>query len=168
MKSKKVISLLLAGLLTAGMMSGCGGQAGNDASGGADSKEDAPAETKEEDAPAEEDAAGDDAETPADDAVADDDIPAPDPNERYEITYTGYWSDSTYEDGSYCETMLEDALDCDITVVKQEGNDALNVMLASVKCPTAQRSPAKPAPGCTSRSWSAPSPERWWRSTAPA
>ena len=53
MKSKKVISLLLAGLLTAGMMSGCGGQAGNDASGGADSKEDAPAETKEEDAPAE-------------------------------------------------------------------------------------------------------------------
>ena len=43
MKSKKVISLLLAGLLTAGMMSGCGGQAGNDASGGADSKEDTPA-----------------------------------------------------------------------------------------------------------------------------
>lgn len=135
MKSKKVISLLLAGLLTAGMMSGCGGQAGNDASGGADSKEDTPAETKEEDASAGEDAAGDDAETPADDAVADDDIPAPDPNERYEITYTGYWSDSTYEDGSYCETMLEDALDCDITVVKQEGNDALNVMLASGEMP---------------------------------
>jgi len=135
MKSKKVISLLLAGLLTAGMMSGCGGQAGNDASGGADSKEDTPAETKEEDASAGEDAAGDDAGTPADDAVADDDIPAPDPNERYEITYTGYWSDSTYEDGSYCETMLEDALDCDITVVKQEGNDALNVMLASGEMP---------------------------------
>ena len=34
MKSKKVISLLLAGLLTAVMMSGCGDQAGNDASGG--------------------------------------------------------------------------------------------------------------------------------------
>ncbi len=34
MKRKKIVSLLLAGLLTAGMMSGCGGQSGNDASGG--------------------------------------------------------------------------------------------------------------------------------------
>lgn len=134
MKSKKLISLLLAGLLTVGMMSGCGGQSGNDTSGGADSKEDAPADTKEDNADDAETPA-DDAETPADDAAADGDVPAPDPNERYEISFTGYWSDSTYEDGSYCETLLEDALDCDITLVKQEGNDALNVMLASGEMP---------------------------------
>ena len=62
-------------------------------------------------------------------------IPQPDPDTRYEITYTGYWSDSTYEDGSYCETLLENVLGADITVIKQEGNDAINVMLASDEMP---------------------------------
>ena len=128
MKRNKLISLLLcAALLAVTVISGCGKSGGSGSSAPAQeasgSKEEAPAADT-----------GEEAAAPAEEA-ADDDVPAPDPNEHYSITYTGYWSDSTYEDGSYCETMLEDALDCDITVIKQEGNDALNVMLASGEMP---------------------------------
>lgn len=36
------------------------------------------------------------------------------------------WSGADYEDGSYIETMIEDALNVDITVEKAETNDTID------------------------------------------
>lgn len=63
------------------------------------------------------------------------DVPQPDPDKRYEITYTGYWCNSDYEDGSYIETMIEDALNIDITVEKAETADTIDLLLASGEMP---------------------------------
>ena len=68
------------------------------------------------------------------------DIPQPDPDERYSISYTGMWSGADYEDGSYIETMIEDALNVDITVEKAETNDTIDLLLASGRCRTADGS----------------------------
>lgn len=62
-------------------------------------------------------------------------VPQPDPDERYEISYTGYWCNSDYEDGSYIETMIEDALNVDITVEKAETSDTIDLLLASGEMP---------------------------------
>ena len=123
MKRNKLISLLLViALCGTVVLSGCGSN--GDTTGGNDSTSGQANNTP---------ASGTDDSTGGDEVTVD--IPQPDPNTHYEITYTGYWSDSTYQDGSYCETLLEGILDCDITVIKQEGNDAINVMLASDEMP---------------------------------
>lgn len=38
----------------------------------------------------------------------------PDPNKTYDITYTGLWCFSDYEDGSFAEKMIEDALNINL------------------------------------------------------
>lgn len=55
--------------------------------------------------------------------------------EKTKITYTGYWCDADYEDDSYCEKMIEDALDIDIEVEKAETNDTIDLLLASDEMP---------------------------------
>ena len=111
---KKGIALGLACLLTASL-AGCGGNAGGgNAAGGSSDAADAPATQEQGSAAAGESAGGGEAK----DAPAD--IPQPDPDERYSISYTGMWSGADYEDGSYIETMIEDALNVDITVEKAE------------------------------------------------
>ena len=52
----------------------------------------------------------------------------------YEITYTGYWSDDTYEDESYVENMLEDALNIELEVVTTD-NSNLDSLLATGQMP---------------------------------
>lgn len=52
----------------------------------------------------------------------------------YKITYTGYWSDDTYQDESYVENMLEDALNIDLEVVAAV-NSNLDSMLATGQMP---------------------------------
>ncbi|MCI5648770.1 MAG: DUF3502 domain-containing protein [Fusicatenibacter sp.] len=54
---------------------------------------------------------------------------------RTAISYTGYWCNADYEDGSYCEKMIEDALNLDITVVKAETTDTIDLLLASDEMP---------------------------------
>lgn len=53
---------------------------------------------------------------------------------KYEITYTGYWSDDTYEDESYCENLLEEELGVELEVVTAD-NSNLDTMLATGKMP---------------------------------
>lgn len=59
----------------------------------------------------------------------------PDPNKTYDITYTGYWCYSDYEDGSYIEKMIEDALNINLTVEKAETTDTIDLLLASGEMP---------------------------------
>lgn len=54
-------------------------------------------------------------------------------DEFFEITYTGYWSDDTYEDESYCENLLEDALNIELEVVTTSNN--LDSILATGQMP---------------------------------
>lgn len=68
-------------------------------------------------------------------AVNEDGIPQADPDKRYDISYTGYWCFSSYEDGSYVEKMIEDALNVDITVEKAETSDTIDLLLASGEMP---------------------------------
>ncbi|MDE6364524.1 MAG: hypothetical protein K2L86_09760 [Lachnospiraceae bacterium] len=60
---------------------------------------------------------------------------APDPNKTYDITYTGQWCYSDYEDGSFVEKMIEDALNINITVEKAETTDTIDLLLASGEMP---------------------------------
>lgn len=59
----------------------------------------------------------------------------PDPDKTYDITYTGYWCFSDYEDGSFAEKMIEDALNVNITVEKAETPDTIDLLLASGEMP---------------------------------
>ncbi len=59
----------------------------------------------------------------------------PDPNKTYDITYTGYWCFSDYEDGSFAEKLIEDALNVNITVEKAETPDTIDLLLASGEMP---------------------------------
>ena len=59
----------------------------------------------------------------------------PDPDKTYDITYTGYWCFSDYEDGSFAEKMIEDALNINITVEKAETPDTIDLLLASGEMP---------------------------------
>ena len=59
----------------------------------------------------------------------------PDPNKTYDITYTGQWCYSDYEDGSFAEKMIEDALNINITVEKAETADTIDLLLASGEMP---------------------------------
>lgn len=59
----------------------------------------------------------------------------PDPNKTYDITYTGQWCFSDYEDGSFAEKMIEDALNINITVEKAETADTIDLLLASGEMP---------------------------------
>lgn len=59
----------------------------------------------------------------------------PDPNKTYDISYTGYWCFSDYEDNSYIEKMIEDALNVNITVEKAETSDTIDLLLASGEMP---------------------------------
>ncbi len=59
----------------------------------------------------------------------------PDPNKTYDITYTGLWCFSDYEDGSFAEKMIEDALNINITVEKAETADTIDLLLASGEMP---------------------------------
>lgn len=59
----------------------------------------------------------------------------PDPNKTYDITYTGQWCFSDYEDGSYAERMIEDALNINLTVEKAETVDTIDLLLASGEMP---------------------------------
>ena len=105
---KKGIALGLACILTASL-AGCGGNTAGGNSGTADALA-----TQEQGSAAVESAgSGETKDAPVD-------IPQPDPDERYSISYTGMWSGADYEDGSYIETMIEDALNVDITVEKAE------------------------------------------------
>lgn len=58
-----------------------------------------------------------------------------DPDKTYDISYTGYWCFSDYEDGSYIEKMIEDALNVNITVEKAETADTIDLLLASGEMP---------------------------------
>ena len=120
---KKGIALGLACILTASL-AGCGGNTAGGNSGTADALA-----TQEQGSTAVESAGGGETK----DAPAD--IPQPDPDERYSISYTGMWSGADYEDGSYIETMIEDALNVDITVEKAETNDTIDLLLASGEMP---------------------------------
>lgn len=55
-------------------------------------------------------------------------------DEKIEITYTGYWSDDTYEDESYVEDMLEEELNIELEVVTAD-NSNLDTMLATGQMP---------------------------------
>ncbi len=59
----------------------------------------------------------------------------PDPDKTYDITYTGLWCFSDYEDGSFAEKMIEDALNLNITVEKAETTDTIDLLLASGEMP---------------------------------
>ncbi len=59
----------------------------------------------------------------------------PDPNKTYDITYTGQWCFSDYEDGSFAERMIEDALNINLTVEKAETVDTIDLLLASGEMP---------------------------------
>lgn len=59
----------------------------------------------------------------------------PDPDKTYDITYTGQWCYSDYEDGSYVEKMIEDALNINITVEKAETSDTIDLLLGSGEMP---------------------------------
>ena len=93
-------------------------------------------------------------------------IPTPDPEKRYQISYTGLWSGADYEDGSYIETMIEDALNVDITVEKAETNDTIDLLLASGEMPDCGCL-IKRWTGCMSRSWQDPYREKWWSIIVP-
>lgn len=60
---------------------------------------------------------------------------APDPDKTYDISYTGQWCYSDYEDGSFAEKMIEDALNINITVEKAETSDTIDLLLASGEMP---------------------------------
>ena len=120
---KKGIALGVACILTASL-AGCGGNTAGGNSGTADALA-----TQEQGSAAVESAGGGETK----DAPVD--IPQPDPDERYSISYTGMWSGADYEDGSYIETMIEDALNVDITVEKAETNDTIDLLLASGEMP---------------------------------
>lgn len=64
-----------------------------------------------------------------------DGIAEPDPDKTYDISYTGYWCFSDYEDDSYVEKMIEDALNINITVEKAETSDTIDLLLASGEMP---------------------------------
>jgi len=55
--------------------------------------------------------------------------------EPMEISYTGYWCYADYEDGSYIEKMIEDALGIQIRVEKAETTDTIDLLLASDEMP---------------------------------
>lgn len=59
----------------------------------------------------------------------------PDPEKTYDISYTGQWCYSDYEDGSFAEKMIEDALNINITVEKAETSDTIDLLLASGEMP---------------------------------
>ena len=59
----------------------------------------------------------------------------PDPDKTYDISYTGYWCFSDYEDDSYVEKMIEDALNINLTVEKAETSDTIDLLLASGEMP---------------------------------
>lgn len=59
----------------------------------------------------------------------------PDPNKTYDISYTGQWCYADYEDGSYLEKMIEDALNINLTVEKAETSDTIDLLLASGEMP---------------------------------
>ncbi|MDE7313525.1 MAG: hypothetical protein K2N87_18200 [Eubacterium sp.] len=59
----------------------------------------------------------------------------PDPDKTYDITYTGQWCYSDYEDGSFTEKMIEDALNINITVEKAETSDTIDLLLGSGEMP---------------------------------
>lgn len=59
----------------------------------------------------------------------------PDPDKTYDISYTGQWCNADYEDGSYIERMIEDALNINITVEKAETTDTIDLLLASGEMP---------------------------------
>ncbi len=59
----------------------------------------------------------------------------PDTEKTYDITYTGQWCYADYEDGSYVERMIEDALNINLTVEKAETSDTVDLLLASGEMP---------------------------------
>lgn len=116
---KKVVSLLLAtSMLSMAVMSGCSETADTASQGAADAAAD------DEAADSWKGGAGE-----ADGAAADNSL-----EEFFEITYTGYWSDDTYEDESYCENLLEEALNMELEVVTQDSS-SLDSMLATGQMP---------------------------------
>lgn len=58
-----------------------------------------------------------------------------DSDKVYDITYTGQWCYSDYEDGSFAEKMIEDALHINLTVEKAETSDTIDLLLASGEMP---------------------------------
>lgn len=56
-------------------------------------------------------------------------------DEKMSLSYTGYWCNADYEDDSYVEKKIEDALNLDITVEKAETSDTIDLLLASGEMP---------------------------------
>lgn len=54
--------------------------------------------------------------------------------EKYTITYTGYWSDDTYEDESYVENLLEEQLGVEIKVITADSSN-LSTLLSTGQMP---------------------------------
>ncbi|MDE6202811.1 MAG: hypothetical protein K2G19_04975, partial [Lachnospiraceae bacterium] len=69
----------------------------------------------------------------------------PDPDKTYDISYTGQWCFADYEDGSYVEKMIEDALNINLTVEKAETTDTIDLLLASGEMPDCMWSEVKTA-----------------------
>lgn len=67
----------------------------------------------------------------------------PDPGKTYDISYTGQWCFADYEDGSYVEKMIEDALNINLTVEKAETPDTIDLLLASGEMPDCMWSEVK-------------------------
>lgn len=118
-KSTKLLAILLAGLLAATSLAGCDG---GSSSG---SKTDTSKATST--------SAGTSAEGGQ---TAAGDLPAPDPDKRYTISYYGYWC-GDYVPGNPVEKLISDALNVDIEVRKIRNNDAeaVNLMFASGEMP---------------------------------
>lgn len=121
----KKSACLLTALLMAGMAVGCGGdQTSSETSSGTGSSNAAGSSSGSEsvDANAADAASGN--------------LPAPDPDKRYKISYWGYWC-GDYQPGCYVENLISDALNVDIEVRKIANTDteAINLMLASGEMP---------------------------------
>ena len=123
MKQKKMVSLLLAAILVgSAALGGCGSSQKPNASEGCSTA-----------------ASGDEKVTASGSNAEEQDaeVPKDDPEKRYEISYTGYWCDSTYEPDNYVETMIENALNIDINVEKAETSETIDLLLSSIRCRTA-------------------------------
>lgn len=109
---KRIVSLMLATtMLTMTVMSGCGGES-------ATSQDDESSKEQVEDSTKTDD------ESDENESESVDNLEEP-----FEITYQSIlWGDDTYEDGSYCEKLIEENLNVEIEVVKVDRSSIDSVL----------------------------------------
>ncbi len=115
---RKLVSLLLAtSMFAMAALTGCGDNA--ETPSGSETSSDSAQESSE----------SSDSAEPSESEETDNSL-----EEFFEITFTGYWSDDTYEDESYCEDLLEEALNIELEVVTADSSN-LSTMLATGQMP---------------------------------